>query len=181
MNTIWTLEEAKTQHSVSKRLAELLPLYFNSGIPITDFGCGPGYYVKALREAGFIVHGIEGTPGINKMGYVKDIRTADLSLPQDIPSSNSLSLEVGEHVEPENEGVFLDNLTKSCVSRLILSWAVPGQGGHKHVNERSNEYVIGKLAERRFTFNELETAHIRKQMEGDKCWWFGKCLMIFDT
>lgn len=25
---------------------------------------------------------------------------------------------------------------------LIISWAIPGQGGHQHVNELSNEVVV---------------------------------------
>jgi 2-polyprenyl-3-methyl-5-hydroxy-6-metoxy-1,4-benzoquinol methylase len=47
-----------------------------------------------------------------------------------------LSLEVGEHIPHQLEDVFIGNLVRHAKKGIILSWAVPGQEGHHHVNNR---------------------------------------------
>jgi hypothetical protein len=179
---IWTQEEAESQHSVSPRLAELLPKYLPVSSPVVDYGCGRGFYVSKLRESGFEVIGVEGTPEINEIGIVKDILVADLSKPLSLKllPSTTLCLEVAEHIEPKFETIFLDNILKYCSGRLILSWATPNQGGHGHVNELDNITVILKLKKRGLKLDFEATQRLRTEMRGDKCWWFQNTLFIFD-
>lgn len=173
---IWEQWEHDEKHSVSPLLARLLEKIFIKSIPIVDYGCGKGFYVDSLIAAGFTVIGVEGTPD---PGTIQ----ADLSLPLTIqlPLSSSLSLEVGEHIPPEYEDVFIDNITKYCSGMLVLSWALPDQGGHRHVNERPNYYIIALLAAKGFYLNDKKTNFLRGSMhELDECRWFRNSLMVFD-
>ena len=52
-----------------------------------------------------------------------------------------LSLEVGEHIPEDYEDIYLENLDRHADKIIILSWAVPEQGGFGHVNERDNGYI----------------------------------------
>jgi len=139
--TIWSLEDAKKWHVHSPSFAELLLSIFPQEDGVIDFGCGLGYYAAFLRDRGYRASAVEGTEGINEISLFKGIQTFDLSQPLSfsLPLSSVLSLEVGEHLLPSQEDVFLDNITRFCKRKLVLSWAVPGQKGHGHHNERPNE------------------------------------------
>jgi hypothetical protein len=65
-----------------------------------------------------------------------------------------LSLEVGEHIPNEFEAIFLDNIARHAVEGVVLSWAVPGQEGHYHVNNHDNDYVIDRMAKLGFKYND---------------------------
>ena len=68
----------------------------------------------------------------------------DLSMPLELPKADwVLSLEVGEHV-PSNyeQAMLIRNLHHHNRKGVILSWSVIGQGGHSHVNNHSNDYII---------------------------------------
>src|SRR5579872_4362992 len=41
--------------------------------------------------------------------------------------------------------IYIDNLHRHNRRGIILSWAVPGQGGHGHCNELENERVRDKF------------------------------------
>ena len=68
--------------------------------------------------------------------------------------------EVVEHIEER----YLDNLLESmCAGRFILMTnALPGQGGHHHVNEQPTEYWIHHLAERGCQVMVEDTKRVRK-------------------
>ncbi len=55
-----------------------------------------------------------------------------------IYTGNVISLEVAEHLQAEDEDVYLENLVSYCSSRMLLSWALPeacapGRGHGKHL------------------------------------------------
>ena len=176
---VWTLDEAKTMHGDSEKLAHKLSSFFPRGIPVIDAGCGIGNYARILEEQGFVVTGIEGTPGIKKIAVCSTIHEQDLTLPLNYPPSSVLCLEVGEHIPPKHEQQFLENLNNMCDRRLILSWAIPGQGGHHHVNEKTNEYIIKRMEGFGLYLNHGDTATLREDIEDDY-WWFKHSLMVFD-
>ncbi len=64
-----------------------------------------------------------------------------------------ISLEVAEHIPTEFEANFLDKLTRHAKEGLLLSWAVVGQAGYAHVNNRPLEHVITQLQRRGFRLN----------------------------
>ncbi len=179
---IWSLEDAKAAHVHSPSLAELLLSVFPKEDGVIDFGCGLGYYVAFLRDHGYTVTAVEGTDGINEISLFKDIQTCDLSQPLslNLPMSSVLCLEVGEHLLPSQEAVFLDNITRFCKDKMVLSWAVPGQGGRGHHNERPNEYLISQLAKRGFELNGEQTRYLRESYVCDEAWWLSSTLMVFN-
>jgi hypothetical protein len=72
-----------------------------------------------------------------------------------------ISIEVGEHIPKEFEQVFIDNICSHTNSKLILSWAIVGQGGDGHVNCQNNDYIIAKLKEKGFEHDEYNSSVLR--------------------
>jgi len=125
---------------------------------VLDVGCGNGGWLARFRERGTeTVHGIDGpwAPAPTALGpdafTAVEFETQELSrvkLPQD-RYDLVMSLEFLEHVDERNA----DALVNFLVSRgdvLLISAAIPLQGGEHHVNERWPEYWGEKFAERGF-------------------------------
>lgn len=178
--TYWTLDEHNRKHSHSPPLARALERVLPAGVPVLDLGCGLGHYLASLREAGYRCRGVEGTPGIASVSAFNNIVQADLSQPLslDWPKSSILCLEVAEHLRPEDEPRLLHTIDQYCDEWLVLSWAVPGQGGHKHLNERPNSYVCHRFAERGFAFQAAEAFMLRESIDR-KAKWFRNTIMVF--
>ena len=109
----------------------------------------------------------------------------DLSEPFDLKKKFDvvLSLEVAEHIPKQYEKTYINNLTKHANDWIVLSWAIPGQGGVGHVNEQTNEYVLGVLGNVGFVYHEKQSKHLRnssgKKGELSPCWWFKNTIMVF--
>ena len=86
------------------------------------------------------------------------------------------SLEVGEHLPPQYETTFIENLVNHSKKGIALSWAVKGQGGTGHFNEQDNQYVIDKIISYGYTYDEENSNQLR---ESCSLWWFRKTVMIF--
>lgn len=69
------------------QLASALPTLLDKALPVTDLGCGLGYYVNELHKKGYTVTAVEGTPEIETIAMHSPILQADLSEPLtlDIP------------------------------------------------------------------------------------------------
>ena len=177
---IWDLATAKKKHSCDFLLAGIIGYYFKP-LFAADLGCGPGHYCKIFKAFGWPnVHGYEGTPDIyqccNAYNDImeKDL-TEELSLPYDYDFV--LCLEVGEHIPKEFEQIFLDNVCSLTKKDLVLSWAVPGQGGTAHVNEQPNEYIIAQCEQRNLKLQEKLTKRLRKY---SSLKWFKNTLLVFN-
>lgn len=144
---------------------------------LVDYGCGPGSYVEALRNAGFNAIGVDGSP--DERPFLID---GNLCLPLHIlpmTRKTALCLEVGEHIPADYTGVFLDNITREA-DTLVMSWAVRGQGGVGHVNCLDNIEVQVMLQERGFTYDQESTGILRAAVvAGKSCVWFAKTIMVF--
>ena len=177
---IFTLDEAKIEHHSSTRLAHQLTTILPPNIPVIDYGCGKGTYIKHLSENGYECTGYEGTPEIDKVADFSPIIVADLTKPLgERPSGSVICLEVAEHIDAKYEGVLLDNITENCTGKLIISWAVVGQGGCGHVNEQNAHYVIPTIEKRGFKFNADQSERLRIYAGAD-LWWFKKSIYVFD-
>jgi hypothetical protein len=176
---IWTPEEAQANHVFCKELAEAMLQVLPKDVPVLDIGCGNGAYVDFLNErtkGG--ANGLEGTHSEHEK-----ILCADLSKPFEYnwySAFSVISLEVGEHIPREYESVFLDNVVKYADSKIVLSWAIPGQGGLGHVNERSTWHIINQMAKRGWVMNPEETVFLRRSVQNAKEWWFKKSIVVYD-
>lgn len=180
---IWNLETAKRRHRHDHYLlAGILKFYTSNKMKlVADLGCGDGWYCKILSKIWkhVKIHGYEGTPGIDQLGIYKDIFTIDLSKIRyvDIDYDLVLCLEVGEHIPKKHEQKFIDNVARFTAKDLIMSWAVPGQGGKGHFNERPNSYIIDQMEKRDFTYKIDISNELRKHTEHK---WFRNTVMAFE-
>ncbi len=177
---IWGPEEVKKGgYPHNDSLVSKLAKVFSTSEVIRDFGCGDAYYITKLQEHGYKVFGYDGF--IPKANKISD-RCMTIDLSKHIPvmfRGQVLSLEVGEHIPAEFEDVFLDNLVSACSSRMVLSWAIPGQGGLGHVNCHNNAHVIKKMAKRGFYLNVFLTDFLRQNTPMEVKY-FEKSIMVFD-
>lgn len=163
---IWDLETAnkhgghKHDEGLVKKILDIYPKCDQAA----DLGAGDGWYAMKLVEAGWNVDAYEGSEDMLQYGLYKNMMVIDLSLrrPIGILYDFVLCLEVGEHIPEVREQSFLDNVAGFCANHLVLSWAVPGQGGRGHVNEKPQEYIREQVERRGFLFNGEITNCLRK-------------------
>lgn len=146
------------------------------GATVLDLGCGVGHYQKPIEKCGLSWRGFDGSANIEDATEGR-VHFADLSVPIDVGAADwVLSLEVGEHVPKEYESTYLDNIVRHARRGVILSWALPGQGGHFHINCRENDAVIQDLKDRGFEFDAARTQSLRSQT---RLSWLKKTTVVF--
>lgn len=144
---------------------------------VLDLGCGPGFYLEAFKSAGYDAAGYDGNPYTPELtsglGQVADL-TKEFVL--DRKYSCVISLEVGEHIPEEHEQTFIANLIKYVEEWVILSWAVPGQGGDGHVNCKPNDYIEEVMGSHGFSRMIIHESYLRSCAQLP---WFKNTLMVF--
>ena len=164
-------------HKFDEPLCQALILFLEDQTDIVDFGCGNADYAKRLTQGGKKVDAFDGNPNTVEMtgGFAKIL---DLSQNFDLKTKYEcvISLEVGEHIPKEKEQTYLDNLDRHSTQCIILSWALPGQGGDGHVNEQPNEYIVGEMEKRGYNHYEEASNYFRSVAN---LWWFKKTIMVF--
>jgi hypothetical protein len=177
---IWSQKEADLYHKSSPKLARFLAEYLDINLPVYDFGCGQGYYLYELASIGFRCLGIEGFKLNN---FLHDnILIHDLTKPIvfiEPVHGQVLSFETGEHLPKSAEHTFLNSITDTCKTKLIMSWATIGQPGVGHINCQNHDYIIKQVEIRGFKLNEPDTLEIRKNVDPE-CDWLERNLLIFD-
>ncbi len=83
---------------------------------------------------------------------------------------------MGEHLPVQYETVFIENLHRNNTKGIVLSWAIEGQGGHGHVNERNNEYVRGRFEALGYTSDPVAEFYLRQHAA---LGWFKNTIMVF--
>ena len=156
-----------------------------SGGSVLELGAGLGCYTYYFRDSGKVlsIDGYEGAANVEEMseGFIKQ---ADLTKIQDFggaPSAQQLydwvvCMEVAEHIPPEHEHTFLINLVSHAKRGVLLTWGVLGQGGHGHVNLKSNAYVIGVLKSFGYEYDEDTSLYLRGEAQFN---WFKESTMVF--
>ena len=178
----WKLEDALKEHAFSLELAYWIAdvLKESDCFQVHDLGAGAGFYSALLKRLGFAVVAYDAVP-INEASLVH-IHKIDLSVSladfERLQFPATLCLEVGEHIEPEHEATVLDNIANSATKKIIMSWAIPGQGGFGHVNCRENDYIIAQMQQRGWKHNPEQSDFLRARCSG--CSWFENTLMVFD-
>jgi hypothetical protein len=152
-------------------------LLTNNITTVLDLGCGPGFYVKNIKDITTNLKCYDGNPNTptltNGLCGVLDL-SKDFNL-NDIFEC-VLSLEVGEHIPKEFESIFLDNITKHSSNMVILSWAIEGQTGDGHVNCQNNDYIISEMDKRGFVYDETTSLNVRSK---NVVFWFKNTFMVF--
>lgn len=160
----WCLEAGSKgggEHATDKTLIQFLKTFFQ-GKHVGSFGDGPGEYKRLLDKTGLLASytAYDGSPyaAENSEGRVShlDLTIAAFGLPA---FDWVISLEVAEHIPALFERQFLDNLVRHAKEGVILSWAVPGQGGLSHVNNRKLTYVIHAFDSLGF-YHDLEASEM---------------------
>ncbi len=153
----FSMKEQKVR-PFEKGLSKAIADWFGKALLAYDLGCSSGRYLSALIEHGLNAQGFDATPGIARSS--PPIEELDLARPQVFTEApgNVMCLEVAEHIHPQDQVHFLANLKALCADKLVLSWAVPGQGGKRHVNEQPRQNVINQIEALGFKYNvELMT------------------------
>lgn len=168
----WLFDSCRAVYYLDMTLAQALSGILSGG-HVVEMGAGCGCYTSALLSMGEVLsnQAFDGVPSIDSLtnGLVNHM---DLSQPQSIPSHDwTLCMEVGEHVPVEFEDVFIDNVVQGIRKGVVLTWAPPGKGGHSHINERSNDYIISGLQ-----FQADATAQLRSKASKQM---FKKSLLVF--
>ena len=102
------IDAPKKNYSFEKNILTISKKSTLSDIKIIDVGCGPGIYVKALRDIGFNVEGIDPDP----LCPEKQISIFDIVGKYDI----AMCLEVAEHIDKLKANDIVKKLTQQ--SRL---------------------------------------------------------------
>ncbi|KAL3862467.1 hypothetical protein ACJMK2_008431 [Sinanodonta woodiana] len=162
----WCSQESKEdsgRHWTDKDLAMALAELFK-GKRVASFGDGPGRYKQLIEDAGKGVtyDAYDGAPFCEETSEGR-VKFMDLTLPQfGLPMYDwVISLEVAEHIPKQFEGVYLDNINRHAREGVVLSWAVPGQGGYGHVNERIFDYVV-QVMEKNELYYDSEKSRVLK-------------------
>jgi len=123
-----------------------------------DVGCGPGGMLDLARKYGIIALGVDGDPAMERPDVIiHDYAHAPLFM---VSRSDLIwCVEFVEHIEAQYIPHFL--ATFRCGRVLFLTHALPGQGGHHHVNEQPAEYWIAILQAEGWQLDQEATDWVR--------------------
>jgi SAM-dependent methyltransferase len=122
---------------------------------VIDVGCGTGEWLALFRENGVEdVWGVDGDYVNRDLLKIPEERfvPADLELPLNLERGFDLvlSLEVAEHLPSSGARTFVRSLARLGLL-IIVSAAIPYQGGENHVNERWQGYWAELFSEQGYT------------------------------
>jgi SAM-dependent methyltransferase len=176
MHTYWRQE----YEIIATRLHELLN--FSSAI---DLGCGNGFILTRFLELGKAVRGVDGSQAA--LDALPDslrplVTQQDLTIPFELGHFElAICTEVAEHLEWRFADALVDNICAHASRWVYFTAALPGQGGHQHVNEQPHTYWIEKFRERGYQLDLPLTELLRNQLREaiHTIWWFPQNSMIF--
>lgn len=180
---IFTPEEAKHHHHFGE-LAAILKELSAPYMVAYDFGCGDGYYVNELQTADQLakMYGIEGSRIDNTLigseNPLIEFIQWDLRHPLYIPDQRGLvsCIEVMEHIHAEYHDTVMDTLSRHCGGTLLLTWAVRGQTGTRHVAERNENEVTHYVRNWGFVLNREKTDEYRQRVGS----YMSKSIYVFE-
>ncbi|MDY6806236.1 MAG: methyltransferase domain-containing protein, partial [Cyanobacteriota bacterium] len=111
---------------------------------VVDIGCGVGTWLSVFEECGVSDYlGVDGEYVEKQMLKIPEAKFKAFDLKRSIALNREfdlvVSLEVAEHLPPENAETFIKTLT-NLGPVVMFSAAIPYQGGVGHFNEQWPEY-----------------------------------------
>lgn len=115
---------------------------------VVDIGCGEGWFAREFAKLGVDVVALDESVNEEQVrepgGGTVFFKRADLERPGWIEEARrgadlALCLEVAEHLRPEAAEDLVAGLC-TLAPVVLFSAAIPGQGGHGHVNEQWPDY-----------------------------------------
>lgn len=146
---------------------------------VLDLGSGFGYSAAFFFRRGLQVVAVDGLDfNVKKAVYptIKiDLTKEAVSCGVDLVHCQ----EVVEHIEE----IYLANLLDSlcCGPFILMTHALPGQGGHHHVNEQPQEYWVEHLGRRGYTLLSEDTARVRELANRDKAVYLSRTGLVFSN
>jgi hypothetical protein len=137
---------------------------------VVDVGCGSGAVLAGLRESGIPAEGLEYSSAALEMCAAHGLRVHKFDLERDgavgvEPAALVVSTEVAEHLPEHCADRYVDLCCGLSRGVVVMTAAIPGQGGTDHVNEQPNEYWIEKFERRGWAFDPETTRRCRKEWE----------------
>jgi SAM-dependent methyltransferase len=129
---------------------------------VLDLGCGAGWSTEWFSKRCKRVLGIEGDPTALALRRCDPIIQHDFTQGPFIPRSHydlGWVAEFVEHVEAKYMVNWMATLQR-C-QYVAMTFAVPGQGGHHHVNEQLEPYWQARFKQAGFEHVPEETARMR--------------------
>ena len=148
---------------------------------VADVGCGAGAWLSVVRECGIQdVLGIDGDY-VNRDHLLiprEQFHAADLGQPVRLDRRFDLvlSLEVAEHVPPDQADVYLDNLAR-LGDVIAFSAAVPNQTGKGHVNEQWPDYWKPRFEARGYVLIDCLRHRIWDNRDVER--WYRQNLLLY--
>jgi hypothetical protein len=151
------------------------------GSRVVDLGAGVGQYGHLFQDFGGEIDYSPFDGALNVEEFTAGrVSWVDLSTPFTLSKQADwvMSIEVGEHLPAEFETTFLSNVARNARCGAALTWGVPDQGGHSHVNCRTNEYIKERMSELGFDSDEAIQAQGRAAAAA-KYYWLQNTFMFF--
>lgn len=166
----------------------LLSAFSVLGIPTSmlDLGCGTGVMVKSSRLLKVDAYGVDQLPH-PEMYLIRHDLNNPFVLGEQVARPNVqmvISLEVAEHINPENHDTFCDTISRHVQPHgtLVFAAAHPGQDGEGHVGVKPAYYWRDKLHARDFNYNESLTMKLSLAWRnmGSPLMWLSCNVQVFE-
>lgn len=148
---------------------------------VIDIGAGMGHNIRWWHDLGFDARGVEGHPIALSESPVRDILVAhDYERGPYIPEREydlAICTEFVEHVEQKCEQNWFATMAR-C-KYVLMCHALPGQGGHHHVNEQLTEYWIDRFYENGFKCDWITSCRFRETDQRQGSSWGRPTLLFF--
>jgi 2-polyprenyl-3-methyl-5-hydroxy-6-metoxy-1,4-benzoquinol methylase len=151
---------------------------------VIDVGCGTGALLEAFRNLNCQVCGLEYSEAALAYCRKRELPVRKFNIGRDQIDRKqydlAVSFEVAEHLAPWTAERFVDLLCRSS-SLVVISAAIPGQGGVDHINEQPRSYWIAKFKRRSFVLDEKTTNQFSSDWKlAGISLWYHENVMVFE-
>ncbi|KAJ3391984.1 hypothetical protein HDU92_008707 [Lobulomyces angularis] len=179
------LHHVPVDHGVASTVAKHLTSGNTREISLIDIGAGVGQYGRYFKRNCPTINykGFDGAGNVEQFtdNFLTWIDVTDPAFDTigEYTADWIMSLEVGEHIPSSGTDNFISLLDRHSRKGVILSWAVVGQHGHSHINNKDNDEVIKLFKERGYYQDDWTRKFQEEAREKAKYWWFKKTILVF--